>query len=58
MRSDQPDDDDEQGLIDVSDMTLRELREWGDSSLLAEIRRVLRADGDDSDVAASFSNSI
>jgi FXSXX-COOH protein len=55
MRGDQPDD--EQGLIDVSDMTLRELREWGDSSLLAEIRRVLRADGD-SDVAASWSNSI
>jgi FXSXX-COOH protein len=56
MRGDLPDD--EQGLIDVSDMTLYELREWGDSSLLAEIRRVLRSDAGDSDAVSGFSNSI
>ena len=56
MRGDQCDD--EQGLIDVSDMTLHELREWGDTSLLAEIRRVLRADGSDSDAVSGFANSI
>jgi FXSXX-COOH protein len=50
--------DDEQGLIDVSDMTLHELREWGDTSLLAEIRRVLGADGGDSDAVSGFANSI
>jgi FXSXX-COOH protein len=56
MQDDQPED--EQGLIDVSDLTLRELREWGDTSLLAEIRRVLSSDGDDSDAVSGFSNSI
>jgi FXSXX-COOH protein len=56
MRGDQCDD--EQGLIDVSDMTLHELREWGDTSLLAEIRRVLRADGNDADAVSGFANSI
>jgi FXSXX-COOH protein len=56
MRGDRPDD--EQGLIDVSDMTLHELREWGDSSLLAEIRRVLLTDSDDSDAVSGWSNSI
>jgi FXSXX-COOH protein len=56
MRGDQSDDG--QGLIDVSDMTLHELREWGDTSLLAEIRRVLAAEDGDSDAVSGFANSI
>lgn len=56
MRGDKTDG--ENGPIDVSDMTLHELREWGESNLLAELRRVLGADADDSDVVARWTNSV
>lgn len=50
--------DDDNGPIDVSNMTLHELGKWGDSSLLLELRRVLGPDADDPDVVAGFSNSV
>ena len=46
------------GLIDVSGMTLSDLREWGDSSLVAELRRALGPDSGDDNGVARFSNSV
>ncbi len=55
--SDDPGDT-EGGIIDLSGLTLRDLDEWGDSSLLRELRRVLGPNLDDHDAVAGWGNSV
>lgn len=46
------------GLLDLSGLSLRDLDRFGESSLSYELRRVLRADLDDSEAIAGWSNSV
>jgi FXSXX-COOH protein len=48
----------EDGLIDLSGLSLRDLDECDESSLKAELRRILGSDPDGSGAIADFNNSV
>ncbi len=50
--------DAEDGLIDLSGLSLRDLDKFGESSLAFELRRVLDPDADVADVIAGFENTV
>ena len=46
------------GLIDISDLSLRDLARCDNSILLLELRRILRASPADADPVAGWTNSV
>jgi len=48
----------EDGLIDLSGLSLRDLDECDESSLKAELRRILGSDPDGTGAIAGFNNSV
>lgn len=50
--------DTEDGLIDVSGLSLRDVDKLGDSSLAHELRRLLGRDDGDAETISGFTDSV
>ena len=55
--SDDPNDA-QDGLVDLTGLSLRDLDELGESSLSRELRQALGANPDETDAIAGFNNSV